>query len=244
MTNLKLPANWLEIPAAEIPLALDHPYEDALHRCQTRTQQSGIQDRESIQQKIWRARTEASLHALQAAQNGYSPRLSLEGSFASIGITGEFDQRSQDALSGRFPQWSVGLQLKMPMEWYAEKSQLARAAAQYQENTKLLSKVQADQETSWINFCARLVTLNNNREILEKSVGILSERVSLEERRFELGLSTPAAILAGDDFSQGDFQLNQTRVNLNQVAWEIVQLDNGLEPYLRSALNSFDHIQF
>jgi hypothetical protein len=89
-----------------------------------------------------------------------------------------------------------------------------------------------------------LKVLLESKSDLEKANSILSERVQLEERRFQIGLTnTFNVILAGDDKSNSDLILNQTSVALNQTAWQILRLNGMIESHLNEVIRKYGNFE-
>jgi outer membrane protein TolC len=244
VTSLKLPSAWMEIPADVIPLDLDRPFETALQLCQQKENFDQSRTR-SLSHRLASLKSEASRKKLEASKSALAPELALEGSYATSGSVGSYSQRSNDAFSARNPEWSVGVKFKMPLEFYAEKAQAARDASEHELQQALFDKEQNDHLTGWINGCAQLKMLSQNRQFLETSAKNLSERSQLEEKRFRLGrVPTLNVILAGDEYSAAEVQLNQTKIALNQAAWDILKLNGSMEEYLNTIIKSAPSVEF
>jgi outer membrane protein TolC len=243
VTTLKLPIQWIHLPAELIPLALDQPTPEAVRICSSRSQATSPPTI-TLNEKIWKARAQASELKLAASKNAKNPELNLFGSYATGGSLGTASERMDSALSSQNPEWLMGLEFKMPLEWHAEKAQLGRDAAMYQQSQALYSKARSDGFNGWINGCAKLKTLTETFQAHEKAARNLAERAALEERRFQTGRTpTLNVILAGDDQSGAELKMNQSKIQLNRAAWEILKLDGQIESYLQQASNRFQNIE-
>lgn len=241
--SLKLDEKWIEIAAEEIPLSFDKPHEVALQLCADKSIAASSVEK-SIEVQSWKNKLQASEALHRAAQNAYSPQLDLEGEIGGSGALGTASERAESSINGSNPTWKIGLKLELPLEWSLEKAQIQRRATQHIYDQAMFDMAQSNHRTSWVNSCLKLKVLLESKSDLEKANSILSERVQLEERRFQIGLTnTFNVILAGDDKSNSDLILNQTSVALNQTAWQILRLNGMIESHLNEVIRKYGNFE-
>ena len=177
-------------------------------------------------QKLPDLRFEASYRAGGAA----GTQLVREGTFPGT-VTGRLERGFGDALGQMFsydyPTWSVGVTLNYPIGRSFEEASLARAEIERRQSAHRIASLEA-RVAETVRQAARQVQSTAERVDATRVGQTLAEqRLSVEQRRFEAGLSTSFLV------TQAQRDLLQAQVNLLQamldhqsslVNYEAVQL--------------------
>jgi len=155
-----------------------------------------------------RKRLQNSELTLDFAQNQTKPTIDLQAQYGSVGVGGTFLIRDEfggpiidtipggygDAVSDVFglenPDWSVGVQISVPLQNRTAKAQRARsqiALDQARTSLKRLEMLVAQA----VRTSARAVNTNYERVQSTKAARVLSERrLDAEQKKFAAGMST------------------------------------------------------
>jgi HAE1 family hydrophobic/amphiphilic exporter-1 len=161
-------------------------------------------------QKLPDVRFEASYRAGGAG----GTQLVREGSFPGT-VTGRLERGFGDALGQMFsydyPTWSVGLTLSYPIGRSFEEASLARAEIERRQVAHRIASLEA-RVAETVRQAARQVQSTAERVDATRAGQTLAEqRLSVEQRRFEAGLSTSFLV------TQAQRDLLQAQVNLLQA---------------------------
>ena len=178
--------------------------------------------------------------------NQKMPDVRLEGSYRGGGyggtqlvrsgafpgtVTGTLNTGFNNVLgqlfSQDFPTWSVGVTLSYPIGQSAEKAQLARAQVQRQQTVQSIESLKL-QIVQAVRQAGRQVQSTAERvDAARASQGLAEQRVTVETRRFEAGLSTTFLVTqAQRDLVQAQVDLLQAMLDHQSavIAYEAVQL--------------------
>ncbi len=226
---LKLPEAWEAIDPALIPMEVDDPAPFALQQCAAERppQPSAAAARA-------KALAVASRLSLERLENAEKPDLELQGVLRTNGIDSANTGRAfSEAVRGSHPAWTVGLQLKLPLE-----NQAARSARLTALSTRLRAEAADSDETAqdrlnWKNTCLDLRRLDEARRKIAEARDHQARRASDEEERFAIGrVPTLAVVEAADDADEVELALRRQEVGLRVAAWKVRRLVDGFEAYV------------
>jgi outer membrane protein len=161
-------------------------------------------------QKLPDLRFEASYRAGGAA----GTQLVREGAFPGT-VTGRLERGFGDALGQMFsydyPTWSVGVTLSYPIGRSFEEASLARAEIERRQAAHRIAGLEA-RVAETVRQAARQVQSTAERvDATRAGQSLAEQRLSVEQRRFEAGLSTSFLV------TQAQRDLLQAQVNLLQA---------------------------
>jgi outer membrane protein len=126
-----------------------------------------------------------------------------------------------------FPTWSVGVTVSYPVGQSAEKAQLARAQVARQQTVQSIESMKL-QIVQAVRQAGRQVQSTAERvDAARASQGLAEQRVTVETRRFEAGLSTTFLVTqAQRDLAQAQVDLLQALLDHQSavISYEAVQL--------------------
>jgi len=126
-----------------------------------------------------------------------------------------------------FPTWSVGVMVSYPIGQSAEEASFARAQVQRQQAAQSIESLKL-QIVQGIRQAARQVQSTSERvDAARASQGLADQRVTVETKRFEAGLSTTFLVTqAQRDLVQAQVDLLQAMLDHQSavIAYEAVQL--------------------
>lgn len=221
VVSLKLPAEWSSVDASLIPIALDSPVEEMLALCGPESTPHAGPDTSPLQKRAALSAEAAHLH-LEKARSEAKPDLELRGTLSANGIDPAFGPSFSETSRAAHPAWSVGLQLAIPLGFYAEKTKIMAAAAD-----EIRTEAQASQSSdllkmNWINDCINLHRTQRAWDSHRKAFENQQRRVTLEESRFRIGRGTTIQVIqAGDDATTAQLDLNSAEVERRLAAWKI-----------------------
>ena len=173
------------------------------------------------------------------------PDVRLEGSYRGNGLggtrflrTGEFPgsivgttRRSYGSVLGQmfnstYPTWSVGVTVSYSLGRSFEEASLARAQVERRQATRRIASLQLEIAESLRQAVRQVHSTAERIEAARAGATVARERLDVEQRRYEVGLSTSFLV------TQAQRDLLQTEVNLLQAT-----LDH------QSALVSFEALQ-
>ena len=144
-----------------------------------------------------------------------------------------------------FPTWSLGVSVNYPMGQSAEKAQLARAQVERQQTVQSIESLKL-QITQAVRQAGRQVQSTAERvDAARASQGLAEQRVTVETRRFEAGLSTTFLVTqAQRDLVQAQVDLLQAMLDHQSalISYEAVQLAAAPGSNNSLGLNSADVI--
>ncbi len=234
VTTLKFPDTFLMVEPQMIPLELDNPIEEAKIICEDRGKNFPTAVNSSTENSLLakydrRAKSAAAQQA--AALNGLNPELQLFGNLSANGIdSNDRTKALADVTNRRSPAWSVGLQLKWPVEGSAEKAAAATARAEKIIADSQLSAAREDLKFQWLSSCSDLQRLIGTTEAANESRQLQLRRAQLDESRFRLGRSSILSVVqAGDDAASADINWSRAQVDIRLAAWKVVHLHDGFK---------------
>lgn len=241
VTSLKLPEAWLDLNPIEIPMAADVQFESARRRCQSRAQALGssanaVGYEGSAALKRARLQAEAAGLAFEQRVSELKPDVALSGELLSNAVQRSqfgFGQRWGDALSAQNPRWTVGLNVTLPLDRFAERARAAEASSEREVGEARLAVESSDTRTRWLNLCSDIERWLQSQALYRRSLDAQLERVRLEERRYEQGRSSVTAVIqAGDDASLAELQWAQAQAQLRATAWRLEAIAGSLRSEL------------
>lgn len=236
--SLKMPEAWLKIDPAEVPLALEKTIAPTLESCGKET---AVEKAPATSPSLELAvlRQEAARGRADALVDRVRPDLSLRALVNSNAVTGlssdaGFSGRFSDAVAGKNPAWTLGLQLQVPIGAYTEKAAAARAIADRDQAEAGASMSRDQLRVDWMNHCGDLFrwkkVLADQKSLLEK----MHERVRLEEIRYQQGRTSPTQVIqAGDDATNAELGLRNAEVQLHLAAWKVRRLQGEIRSEIK-----------
>ncbi|MCB1090480.1 MAG: TolC family protein, partial [Verrucomicrobiae bacterium] len=141
------------------------------------------------------------------ALNQKKPRVDLQASVGSYGLDGDFSGTYDESFSGQGPEWSVGLQVSIPLGNRQAKQQLAIARKQAEQarlKEARLDLVVALELDTVIN---RIETAAKRLETARKTSALSRSFLESESQRMKEGKSTSFHVLE----KQTDLSASRTR---------------------------------
>ncbi|MBL7713949.1 MAG: TolC family protein [Bdellovibrionales bacterium] len=232
--SLKMPEEWLKIDPADVPLALEKTIAPTLEACE-----SSQVPATSPSVEMANLRRESAEGRADALVDRVRPDLSLKASVNSNAVAGYtstvgFDSRFSDAIAGKNPAWTLGLQLQFPIGAYTERAAASRAVADRDQAIAAASMMKDQLKVDWLNHCGDLArwkkVLADQKSLLEK----MQERVRLEETRYQQGRTSPTQVIqAGDDATSAELGLRNAEVQLHLAAWKVRRLQGEIRTEIR-----------
>jgi outer membrane protein TolC len=227
MTTLKLPDLFFAIDPAQLPISTESAGQSAITTCRG----SAPQESSETRRLAW-ARDSASL-LLGAARSEERPDLDLVATYGANSVDSASSETFGDLASLKYPAYSVGLVISIPLGFYAAKSRTQVAFADDLRARALLAQEQDMLRTQWRNKCLDLQRLSDAKKMLEEASAMLVERERLEEERFSLGRAGVVFVIqAGDDRSDTELQLKSTEAQLFLNELQIERMTGVFKKYL------------
>lgn len=215
---LNLPEELESYPAEKIPMELDDPTTTAEQICRRELSYSGPKLRQA------EFELQAAEQAKNAALNRAKPELNLFGSMEWNGIESEASRARREAIEGRHPSWAAGLLFELPLGNYQKKADVEMARAQF---LAAEGKLEAEQDSSYLRFRRNCEDWNRQKlavKDVEEAFVKQRQRLSLEERRFQLGrVNLFQLIQAGDDLSSVESTKVRQMVQWRELSWAILR---------------------
>jgi outer membrane protein TolC len=218
--QLKLPRSFLEVPADEIPIQLDSPESDALKYCT----QLSFKDIENNSTQIRQAEK-----AVDAAQAKYAalkqklmPDVRLQANYIANGIDGRARETWKEVGDLDNPALTAGVTVSFPLQNRQQKSQVLTAKIdleQAQTNKNILIN---NMEVKWRLLCSSLKQKITNRNRYKRISETNKKRVSLDNRRFEVGrIKAFQWVQTEDDEATSTLRFQQAEVEVRSLAWDV-----------------------
>ena len=131
-----------------------------------------------------------------------------------------------DMFGSSYPTWSAGLTLNYSLGRSYEEAGLARAQVERRQGTQRIASMQLEIAETLRQAARQVHSTSQRIEAARAGATVARQRLDVEQRRFEVGLSTSFLV------TQAQRDLLQTEVNLLQA-----MLDH------QSALVTFDALQ-
>lgn len=155
-------------------------------------------------------------------RSSVQPDLNLFGSLRSSTIESGFGDAEKEILDLSYPQWEVGAQLSLPLDF--AKNARIRDAARALEVSKRLERDQRllDLERSYQNLVDRYQDLKARLRIQTQLIETQSKKLKNEDERFRQGRSSSFQILSfEDDLSASELQALELSSELRLVLAEL-----------------------
>jgi outer membrane protein TolC len=158
---------------------------------------------------------------LEAAARDVLPRLDLVGSYASDGVRTSFDAAWDDLLGLDFPDWSLRLELSVPIGNQGALAARDRARLEVERSKRLLYSAELDVVTEVRQAVRRLRTLAETIVRGRESVRLAETNLSREQERLRVGDSTRFLV------QQRNQELQEARSRLlrNLLDYRIAEVD-------------------
>lgn len=233
VTSLKLPTEWLELDPTEIPMEAEAGISEAQKSCEKDFGKNTIPKKSTITEKA-RLQAEAAHLAAQQAIDQLKPDLSLKGSLINNAVlsdsTDDLSARWRDTFTARNPYWQVGVELRIPLDRYAQKAQAAVAVSERDRLEAIRDQEAALLRVNWLNACSDLNRWVQAVRSLKSSLISQRERQGLEEQRYRQGrIQALNVIQAGDDLTNTELSLREAEVQLRLKTWDVRRM-SGLIP--------------
>lgn len=125
---------------------------------------------------------------MQRLASEKKPQLDLVGSYTQSGLGGDLSEAHDDAFSSRFPTWSVGMKMDLPVRNDQALGAYQRGRIELEE-TKLRLRVIKDQVLREVEAAVRAVETDVKRVDAARLAETLAQRkLDAEQMRYEQGL--------------------------------------------------------
>lgn len=232
---LDLPATWMGVDPVQIPIAMDDSLEEALQFCDSR---EGAPRPPATSSSILKFEHQARAAGLQLkrAENALKPDVDLLFTFATNGVDNfSRSEALNETVSVDHPTWIVGLTTTFPLGKYGAKADRSAALAELERSEALLRGARDNLVTTWLNTCADVRRLRSSVDLLQNALKSEEQRLTQEERRFEIGrVPMINVIQAGDDATRVELELRQAETNSRLAAWRVLRLARSMKEYLDS----------
>lgn len=226
---LDLPAELESYPAEKIPMELDEPTLQAEQICLRELSFSGPKLKQA------ELEVQAAEQAKNAALNRAKPELNLFGSMEWNGIESQSTGARSEALQGKHPAWAAGILFELPLGNHQKKAEIEMARAQW---LAAEGRLEAEQDASYLRFRKNCEDWSRQKLALrdvEEAFLKQRQRLTLEERRFQLGrVNLFQLIQAGDDLSSVESTKVQQMVQWRQLSWAILRESPKMSERLES----------
>jgi outer membrane protein TolC len=234
--TLKLPEEYREFNALEIPLRLDEvtAQEESQTEATCKTPSRFNRTAEST-----RLQKEALTLQRQAELDSLRPDLKLTANLltnrALLNQRDDFGLRWTDTFGVQNPAWTVGLQLVWPLEASGTKAQAARIFAQSLRLDAISAQTESQTAVDFEATCAELQLQLQNLKLYRGLETRQKLRTQLEDKRYRQARSAPFNVLqAGDEWfgttvatSQAQTEWWNQRYQLDAVRGELFTRLNG-----------------
>ncbi len=225
---VELPVELEHYPAEKILLELDSPEQNAAEVCQAKSGYVNPRLRQAELEK--KSAEEANF----AAANRLRPDLNLFGSLEWNGIEVGATAARNELFRRDHQAWAVGLSLEVPLGNFQRNSDLEMARAQL---LAVEGKLDSEQDAAYLRFRKVCADWAREKEALadaESAYLKQKQRLSLEERRFQLGrVNLFQLIQAGDDLSAVETTKSQLATQFRWTSWNIIRESPRLADYLK-----------
>lgn len=151
---------------------------------------------------------ELEFHALElqnsAAADQFRPDLSLDLGLGTNGsvlnAADDFQNRWANTLSLRYPAYTIGLSLRVPLDASREKSQVLSLASASRQLEARISDLKARLMSQLETSCVELGMLRQHHLLYRGMERDMQRRINLEETRYRQARTSPFSVLqAGDE---------------------------------------------
>lgn len=232
--SLNLPNEWLYIDPAKIPMKAEGMPKTAMDLCFDKGTLRDAPATSTSVELLEKAAHAAELNA-RRFNNMKKPDLNLNLSTVSNGVdaTGDRAATFSETTGWEHPEFRVGVNFSLPLSNYEARANLQNARAQLERVDAQHAMARGNLVAEWANRCSDLARLNATVEKLESNLKNQRNRVSLEERRFEVGkIPLLNVIQAGDDATSVEVQLRNLERENHVAAWQVVRLAKNIQNIL------------
>lgn len=234
--QLKLPVTFLNVPADQIPLTLDSPEINATKSCE----KLNFDDIQKLSSSFLQAENliEAAEKRYQSILPKLNPDLRLQANLSANGIDSEASETFKEVGDLSNPSVNVGLSLSFPIQNNQIKSQLIIAQIELLQAKTNLSMIKSNLEIRWRFLCNDLKQKLGNRERFKKIFDTNNQRVNIDNRRFRLGrIKAFQWVKTEDDEAASFLRLQQSEIEVRQIAWEIEKLSGTMSEQIKNLIN-------
>lgn len=231
--QLKLPNTFLNVPAEEIPIALDSPETNAKNSCSN----FGLEDIKKLSSQLQQAQNtvEAAEKKYQSLLPKLRPDLRLQANLTANGIDPETSETFKEITDFSNPSINVGLSLNYPIQNNQIKSQIILAQIEQTQAKTNLSMINNNLEIRWRFLCNDLSQKIANRDRFKKIFETNFQRVNLDNRRFKLGrIKAFQWVQTEDDEANSYLRFQQSEVEVRMTAWEIEKTAGKMAQQIKS----------
>lgn len=221
---LGFPDQYLSIDPMKIPTKIDSPELKAEELCQ-----KFIQDQSTNSTSLVKLQTLLKQQELELEkyENLKKPEASLSFQAVSNGIDARASQSYSDVRDFNYPAYTVGLNLNVPLNFYAEEAQLVQARSNKLKTSYLVSQATDQEKVNWINSCKDFKRNNENIKMLTQVVENQNLRSKLDNERYQVGrVGLINVIQTYDDLTAAHLQLRENQMTAKLLAWKIQMLNS------------------
>lgn len=233
--QLKMPRSFLQVPAEEIPIILDAPEASSLEACKLLT----FSDVEKNSTQIRQAEK-----AVEAAQNKYDglkeklmPDVRLQANYVANGIDQQSSATWKDVGQLNNPALTAGVTVAFPLQNRQQRAQVLSAKIELEQARTNKSILMNAMEVDWHLLCNNLKQKIGNRDRYQKIATTNKKRVSLDNRRFELGrIKAFQWVQTEDDESLSTLRFQQAEIEVRTLSWEVQRQTGRLLDHAKQVL--------
>jgi outer membrane protein TolC len=231
---LGFPDYYMGIDPMKIPTQLDQPEEKANLLCKNFLNEQNINSVNLAKLQNILKQTEVEL---EKAENLKKPDANLTFQAASNGIDSRSTQTYSDVRDFSYPAYSIGVNLTIPLNFYAEEASISQARSNKMKTSYLFAQATAQEKVNWVNTCLDFNRVNKNIVMLKNIVENQSLRSRLDKERYQLGrVGLINVIQTFDDLTSAQLQLKESQMTSKLLAWKIQLLTEDV----KNILNDFE----
>lgn len=218
--QLKMPKSFLDVPADEIPIALDAPENESLRYCES-LKFDDIQTNSTQVKQLMKA-VEAAKYKYDAVKQKLMPDVRLQANYVANAIDASARQTWRDAGGLESPALTAGVTVSFPLQNRQQKAQLLNAHIEYEQAKTSRDMAVNNMEVQWRLLCNNLKRKIQNRDLYKLVNEKNKKRVELDNRRFEVGrIKAFQWVQSEDDEAQAFLRFQQTEVEVRVLAWDV-----------------------
>lgn len=230
--TLKLPESWTRANPAEIPVTLDAPAKEALDLCGTPSNLNAP-PRDNPASRRAALTAEAAALSNTRALSASKPDLEFRAMLSSNGVDPSMSPTLSETVKLEHPAWSLGFQLTLPMDSYAEKANVLSSLTSRIQADAQVSQASDSLRTEWIAGCTDLQRADQSYRSRKEAHAAQRKRAEIEESRFRIGRTGILQVIqAADDATFAQVNLALAEVEKRTAAWRVRRLANRVQDYL------------
>ncbi len=230
VVSLKLPEEDRFINPLDVPVTIEAPQGDATLDCKTTPVTNQLI--RQVEQEM------AALELMASAtQDQLRPDLMLSLGLGTNGsvlnASDDFGTRWSNALSARYPAYTVGLMFRLPLDASAEKSKAMEVFSAKLQLQSRLSQLKDQLLSDYGTSCLDLKMLSGHEKLYLKMESEMKRRTALEETRYRQARVLPFTVLqAGDELYGTALARSANLVKWNEKKWALEKTGGKLYPTL------------